>query len=177
MMKNKALLTAAILLFCTLSLLHGQGRLSKYVTAPEENLRAAPNGVKIGTLLEGTEVVVIEEQGNWSKVMMSGWIWKPSLSLVKTRSSKNQMRALHILTETRAKAEEALRMVEQGTTFETVAKQMSISPTAAKGGDLGMFEPGDFEPAISKAIVALSVGQVSGIIQTANGFHLFKRLK
>jgi hypothetical protein len=44
-----------------------------------ENFRAEPNGAKLGTLLQGTEIEQIGEQGKWVRFRVEGWIWGPSL--------------------------------------------------------------------------------------------------
>ena len=49
------------------------------VEKPEENIRSAPNGEKIGTLFEGAEIEKIGEDGKWIRFRMEGWIWGPSL--------------------------------------------------------------------------------------------------
>lgn len=45
-----------------------------------ENIRDEPNGEKIGTLLEGTEVRELERDGRWVRFRMEGWVWGPSLA-------------------------------------------------------------------------------------------------
>jgi len=148
-----------------------------YVKIPEENLRMAPNGKKIGTVLEGTKATVLVEKDNWVKVQVTGWIWKPSLTSSKPAAAVGEFRALHILVKTKAEAEEVLKLLKSGKDFREVAKSKSISPSAAQGGDLGYFNKGDFDPKIEAAIEALKVGEISGIIETSYGFNIFKRIK
>ena len=49
------------------------------VEASVENFRAAPNGTKLGTLLAGTEIEQIGEEGRWVRFRVEGWVWGPSL--------------------------------------------------------------------------------------------------
>jgi len=44
-----------------------------------ENFRDAPNGRKLGTLAEGTEIEKIAQEGNWVRFRVEGWVWGPSL--------------------------------------------------------------------------------------------------
>ena len=44
-----------------------------------ENIRKTQNGDKIGTLLEGATVEVLEQDGSWIRFRLEGWIWGPSL--------------------------------------------------------------------------------------------------
>ncbi|RMF69547.1 MAG: peptidylprolyl isomerase, partial [Calditrichaeota bacterium] len=43
--------------------------------------------------------------------------------------------------------------------------------------DLGYFKKGDFKPELETAILNLKPGQISEIIQTEIGFHIFKRVE
>ena len=49
------------------------------VEASVENFRAAPNGTKLGTLIAGTEIESIGEEGSWVRFRVEGWVWGPSL--------------------------------------------------------------------------------------------------
>ncbi len=147
-----------------------------YVNIPTENLRNAPNGKKIGTLMEGAETAVIQEQGNWVRVQVTGWIWKPSLSKIKL-SMTGDYRALHILVKTREKAEQIKAQLNAGEDFRELARKNSIAPNAPNGGDLGYFNKGDFAEPIENTILNLQVGEVSDVIETTFGYNIFKRLK
>ncbi|MFP4501258.1 MAG: peptidylprolyl isomerase [Candidatus Hydrogenedentota bacterium] len=74
--------------------------------------------------------------------------------------------------QARKKAEKALARVRAGEKFETVAKDMSDSPDAAQGGDVG-FTPVEHLPAVYQDVVAtLDVGQLSEILRSEHGFHI-----
>ena len=49
------------------------------VEASVENFRDAPKGTKLGTLLAGTEIESIGEEGQWVRFRVEGWVWGPSL--------------------------------------------------------------------------------------------------
>ncbi len=51
------------------------------VRAVRENFRLSPNGTKIGELVQGAELKVLEDRGAWIRVQVEGWIWKGSTSL------------------------------------------------------------------------------------------------
>jgi len=147
-----------------------------YLNVPEENLRNAPNGRKIGALLENTEMVAIAENENWVQVQITGWIWKPSLSMLKS-SMIGDYRALHIMLNTRAEAEAVKKELAAGKDFGELAKAKSQAPSAAIGGDLGFFNKGDFNPVFEKAIIDLKVDKVSDIVAVGETFNIFKRIK
>ena len=148
-----------------------------YVNVPAENLRLAPNGKKIGSLLEGMETVVLLEKDNWVKIQVTGWMWKPSMTTLKKSSNTGEFRALHIVVKTKVEADKILADIKSGQDFGELAKQNSISPSAAIGGDLGYFNKGDFNAQIERIIESLSIDQVSAVIETSFGFNIFKRIK
>lgn len=55
-----------------------------YVKVERGNLRDSPKGGKIAEILQSTEMKIVEEKGNWVKVQITGWIWKPSTTPDKT---------------------------------------------------------------------------------------------
>jgi peptidyl-prolyl cis-trans isomerase C len=68
----------------------------------------------------------------------------------------------------RAAAEKAL---SSGTPFSDVARQLSQSPTAAKGGDLGAVQPADLSEELQAALKDLKPGGTSPAVQTPFGLH------
>ncbi len=75
--------------------------------------------------------------------------------------------------------DEAKRLQQQlwaGKKFQDLARRYSLSPEAKVGGDLGFFAKGQMPPAFDE-VFRLSVGQVSEVISTDYGFHLFKVLE
>ena len=74
----------------------------------------------------------------------------------------------------RSKAEAALKEARAGKDFAEVAKKYSDDPSAAKGGELGWVSPGQLLPALDKAAFALKKGEVSGVLESPLGYHVFK---
>ena len=52
---------------------------SRATVSVEENLRAEPQGVILGRLLEGSTFAVLQVQGRWAEVELQGWIWTRSI--------------------------------------------------------------------------------------------------
>jgi hypothetical protein len=70
------------------------------------------------------------------------------------------------------RALEMYKAVESGTPIEDVAAKMSDA--SEKGGDLGLITPTSVEPFLAQAAFRLDVDQVSGLVQTRQGFHIVK---
>lgn len=148
-----------------------------YVKADQENLRNAPNGDRIGSLQKGASMVVLEDQGKWVKIAITGWIWKESTTLSRSELAGARYRALQILVKTPETAEQVLQQLLAGADFGELARKYSIGPNAKKGGDLGYFYRGDFQPEFEEAIFKLKPGEISGIVKTSLGYHIFKRVE
>ncbi len=85
-----------------------------------------------------------------------------------------QIQALHIMVETE---EEALRIKglldSKDQDFSELAREYSLGPERTEGGDLGYLEKGHM-PAELEDIFKLKVNQISDIIRTPYGSHIFK---
>ena len=90
--------------------------------------------------------------------------------------SEYQSRNLsHILLKTKAEAKRVQTKLNQGESFELMAKQFSIDPSNAQGGQLGWVREAQLVPAFSKAAFALTKRvPISGIVQTDFGYHIIK---
>jgi parvulin-like peptidyl-prolyl isomerase len=63
-----------------------------------------------------------------------------------------------------------------GKKFSDLARLYSLSADAKVGGDLGFFPRGQMPPAFDEVVFRLGVGQVSDVVSTEYGYHLFKVL-
>lgn len=62
----------------------------------------------------------------------------------------------------------------QGTGFASMARRYSRGPGAEQGGDLGFFSKGELDPVLEKAVAELGEGEISPVITTEMGLHIFK---
>lgn len=83
--------------------------------------------------------------------------------------------AKHILVQQKHEAEDLVKKLAAGESFETLAKQFSKCPSGRNGGDLGSFGKGMMVAPFETAAFALKPGEVSGVVQTQFGYHLIKR--
>ena len=85
------------------------------------------------------------------------------------------IRASHILVEKEYEAEDVLKKLSEGNSFESLAKAFSTCPSGAEGGDLGEFTRGQMVKPFEEAAFALKQGEVSGLVRTQFGYHIIKR--
>lgn len=88
---------------------------------------------------------------------------------------EGQIRARHILVETKDEAEEILDELLKGVDFATLAKSRSIGPSAAAGGELGFFSRGQMVPEFEEAAFALRINEISKPVKTEFGWHIIER--
>lgn len=85
------------------------------------------------------------------------------------------LKARHILVRHEYEARDILRKLSLGESFEDLARDFSLCPSAKQGGDLGEFPRGRMVPAFERALLKLAPGEISAIVKTPFGFHLIKR--
>lgn len=83
-----------------------------------------------------------------------------------------KIEASQIVFRTRREAEDALKKLQAGADFATLAKNESVDRiSAARGGKMQPFSPKD---AMGAEVAHLKVGEISGIIKTDYGYHIIK---
>ncbi|MBD8067040.1 peptidylprolyl isomerase [Devosia sp. PTR5] len=87
---------------------------------------------------------------------------------------QEEVHASHILVETEDEAKAIKAELDGGADFAAIAKEKSIDPGAANGGDLGFFSKGMMVPPFEEAAFALEPGQVSDPVQSQFGWHIIK---
>jgi peptidyl-prolyl cis-trans isomerase C len=92
----------------------------------------------------------------------------------KEFAAPEETRVREIVVSSEAVAKEILISLLQGADFASVAKERSISPTASKGGDLGLIKLSDKFENFGKAVAVLDAGQISPIFKGPEGFYIVK---
>ena len=89
----------------------------------------------------------------------------------------NKIRVRQIVVVTRAEADAVMERLTAGADFAELARETSIDSSRDRGGDLGFFGPGEMIPEFEAAAMGLEVGELSGVVETAMGFHVIKRIE
>ncbi len=165
------------------------------LTVSEDELAKEISDIKEGSGNDGFDAAVIEHYGTidkWrdeirKKVMIKKCIETvigPMLEVpediarqyydshLKEYTIPRQVRARMILVAT----EEEATGIRKNLTikgFADTARELSISPEASSGGDLGYFSRGEMPKEFEDVVFNLKVGKISRVIKTGYGYHIF----
>jgi peptidyl-prolyl cis-trans isomerase SurA len=78
------------------------------------------------------------------------------------------------LVAAEAKAKSLREQIQKGAAFDEVAKKSSDGPSAAQGGDLGLFKRGTLSKELEDRTFAMKAGEVTDVIRTKQGFVILK---
>ncbi|MBO9666983.1 MAG: peptidylprolyl isomerase [Bdellovibrio sp.] len=87
-----------------------------------------------------------------------------------------KIRVSHILLQYDYEAQDVLRALQNGKSFEELAHKYSKCSSAKQGGDLGVFGEGRLDPDFEEVAFALKVGQTTTKpVRTRFGYHIIRR--
>jgi peptidyl-prolyl cis-trans isomerase SurA len=101
-------------------------------------------------------------------ILQMGFTWRNSVTLEKAGFDSKKAAG--------EKAEEIRARVLDGESFAELAKAYSNLPSAADGGDIGLFKKDEMAAYMKDVILAMQPGEISPIVETGNAFQLFKLL-
>jgi peptidyl-prolyl cis-trans isomerase SurA len=78
------------------------------------------------------------------------------------------------LAAAEAKANDLLKQIRAGASFEDMAKKNSDGPSAAQGGDLGTFKRGTLAKELEDKTFAMKAGEMTDVIRTKQGYVILK---
>jgi peptidyl-prolyl cis-trans isomerase C len=97
--------------------------------------------------------------------------WMRSKIVDAVPTTAEQVHARQILVKTETEADSILSQLQAGTSFDTLASQYDT----LTGGELGWFPKGYLLlPDVENAAFSLAAGSYSGVISTANGYHIIE---
>lgn len=83
----------------------------------------------------------------------------------------------HILVKHQYEAEDILKKIKSGRSFEDMAIAFSTCSSSRSGGDLGPVKLGQTVQEFEEASLKLETGEVTDLpVRTQFGYHLIKRL-
>ena len=101
-------------------------------------------------------------------LLQMGFTWRNTVSLEEAGFDTKEA--------AREKAEEIRARVVDGESFSELAKATSNLPSAADGGDIGLFKKEEMAAYMKDAILAIRPGEITNIVENNNTFQFFKLL-
>ncbi len=132
---------------------------------------------------EFEEIAFETPLNQWSEIGQTAYglhIVRP----VAERPNVGEIHAAHILaqvaqgaddTEAKARIDSIYGLLQQGYSFENLAKTCSDCPSKAKSGDLGFFDRGKMVPEFEEVAFALGNNEYSKPFRTRFGWHIVKK--
>lgn len=154
---------------------------------------SGPSGGKLGNFAPAQMVPVFSKATLGLKIgEVSGPVESPfGYHIIRRNPLVEDLSASHILiqfagserTKNQRSKEDALKLVAKlaqqaqapNADFAKIAEAHSDCPSAAKGGDLGVFPPAQMIPEFSAATAKLEIGEVSEPVESAFGYHVILR--
>ena len=87
--------------------------------------------------------------------------------LIKLESVRTPLESLQLAADVR-------KIIDEGRDFNQAADEYSEGPNKEQGGDLGYAKRGELLKEIENVIFFLKTGEVSDVIETPIGYHIFK---
>ncbi|MDH3973389.1 MAG: peptidylprolyl isomerase [Deltaproteobacteria bacterium] len=87
--------------------------------------------------------------------------------------SDEKVKAKQIFHMDEREASKARERVRAGEDFAAVAMDVSQSPDASEGGDLGYFGRGIMPPEFDETVFTMEVGSLSEVVRSSYGYHIF----
>ena len=96
-------------------------------------------------------------------------------NFIADETSREEVKASHILMDTESEAIDVINMLNDGDDFAQLAKNKSTGPSGPSGGDLGWFKRGQMVPPFEKAAFSLNKNEITQRpVQTQFGWHVIK---
>jgi peptidyl-prolyl cis-trans isomerase SurA len=92
----------------------------------------------------------------------------------KNQEAAKQAEEAASLAAAEAKANDLLKQIRAGASFEDMAKKNSDGPSASQGGDLGVFKRGTLAKELEDKTFAMKTGEMTDVIRTKQGYVILK---
>lgn len=146
-----------------------------YSDALEGNLEKEDEFIEVFNEMKKSMLQQYNLRKMFNKVTLSEEEIKEFYEENKSLYNKPEMvKASHVLVDTEEKANEILKEITEGLSFEDAAAKYSSCPSKENGGALGQFGKGQMVKEFEDAVFAMEVGQISKPVKTQFGYHLIK---
>jgi peptidyl-prolyl cis-trans isomerase C len=150
--------------------------LSEYGTNNQDmykNFRLSParmrDLMRRQMLVEATVNLAVESKIEIKREDVEAYYWTHLLEFYQPAA----VRARQIIVDTQAQADTLVKKNREGERFASLAEKYSRGPEKDRGGELGWVAAEDLPKSFTQALFKLQPGQISPVIETEYGFHIF----
>ncbi|MEE9256884.1 MAG: peptidylprolyl isomerase [bacterium] len=127
------------------------------------------------TIRETLEIDHVVEKEVYSKIKVSE---DESLKFYQDHRERyhvgRRWRVRQIVVGSEEEARRLRARIIDGAPFALLARRVSSGPERERGGDLGLFSSGQLPESVEPVIKTLKKGEISRVVQTPFGYHLFQ---
>ena len=116
----------------------------------------------------------IETEEGWDIIQRLETLPDPTATPTAT---PGPIRIRHIVVEKEEEAKEIAKELKEGKDFTELAKEKSLCPSRAKGGDLGLISYGKLVKEMNEVVFKLKTGEISEPFKTEYGWHVVQRIE
>ena len=143
--------------------------------AKSQNLDDDPNVISAIAFIEKKVLMQAYLANIVQKTITDDELRKAYENFIGDTAVREEIKASHILLETKNEAENVIKLLKKGQLFSDLAKTYSTGPSGPTGGDLGWFTRGKMVPSFEKAAFDLEEGEITKTpVQTQFGWHVIK---
>jgi peptidyl-prolyl cis-trans isomerase SurA len=144
-----------------------------------KNEMEQPESIRLSEILVAPHKVAGDKSVSDKPVLSNAADASPATDALKNQdpaddAARKQAEEAAALTAAEAKANDLLKQIRAGTSFEDVAKKNSDGPSAAQGGDLGSFKRGALAKELEDKTFAMKAGEITDVIRTKQGYVILK---
>jgi peptidyl-prolyl cis-trans isomerase SurA len=144
-----------------------------------KNEMEQPESIRLSEILVAPHKVAGDKSASDKPVLSNAADASAATDAVKNQdpaddAAARQAEEAAALTAAEAKANDLLKQIRAGTSFEDVAKKNSDGPSAAQGGDLGSFKRGALAKELEDKTFAMKAGEITDVIRTKQGYVILK---
>jgi parvulin-like peptidyl-prolyl isomerase len=140
-------------------------------------LASSTYGPALQTLLDRNSLTESELRDRLGQNMLRDDL-QTAIGQEQVPATQEQIHARDIVVATQDQANDVLTQLQAGADFGQLAQQLSTDTSSkGNGGDLGWIGHGVLDKAVEDTAFALQPGQLSGVVQGANGFYVVQVLE
>ena len=149
---------------------YSDGNFEQVLAEDEISYQDWLDNLKEGLLIKETIATIIYDNINITDEEIKNYYEKHADEFEQLE----QVKVKQIVVETEKEARDILtELRRRPKNFEKLAKEKSLSPDGKIGGDIGFFARGQMPPEFDEVAFSLRKGQISDVIRTDYGFHIF----